>query len=154
MVAIEHTGTMPAAVSFSPRKRTLGLVAGMALAVFAAWASFLADGGDMNAARFASTMVLNAASLAFVLYYVAGPLSRLVRSQATEIFGHARFALAYGFVGMIGIYLACVMMPDYLATARVPLSTLTYAVFTVLVGAVFLLIATAACELTAFLVAR
>jgi hypothetical protein len=139
MVAIEQTGAMPAAVSFNPRKRTLGLMAGAGLAVLIAWVSFLAEGGDMNAARFASTMVLNAASLAFVVYYVAGPLSRLVRSRATETFGQARFALAYGFVGMMGVYLATVVMPDYLASARVPLATLTYAVFTVMVAAVFLL---------------
>jgi hypothetical protein len=124
---------------WNPRQRTVGLMAGVVLAVLIAWVSFLIRGGDMNGARFAASVVLYASSLAFVAYYIAGPLSRLVRAKATRVLGEERFAIAYGFIGMTGVYIVCVLMPDYMTSARVSLPTLAYVVFTALVSVVFLL---------------
>jgi hypothetical protein len=138
MVAIEHSGVEFASSRWHPRRRMVGLGAGITLAVLAAWVSFLYQGGDMNAARFASSVVLFSSSIMFSLYYMAGSAARLIRSEVTKAFGEERFAMAYGFIGMMGIYLATILMPDFLLSGRIPLPSLVYVVFTAIVGAVFL----------------
>jgi hypothetical protein len=139
MAVIDTTRETLATARWNPRQRAVGLMAGVILAVLIAWVSFLARGGDRNSARFAASVVLYASSLAFVAYYIAGPLSRLIHSKATRVLGEERFALAYGFVGMTGVYIACILIPDYMTSARVSLPTLAYVIFTALVSAVFLL---------------
>jgi len=139
MVAIVHTSALIAQRRWDPRQRIVGLFAGITLAFVAAWVGFLAHGGDMNAARFASNVVLFSASIVFAIYYVAGPIARLFRSDLTRALGAERFALAYGFVGMMGIFLATILMPDYLMGGRLSLPTLAYAGLTAMVCAVFLL---------------
>jgi len=139
MVAIEHTGVEFAPSRWNPRQRIVGLAAGLTLGVLAAWISFLYQGGDMNAARFASSVVLFTSSIVFSLYYMAGPVARLIRSDVTKTFGEERFAMAYGFIGMMGVFLASILTPDYLLTGRVPFPTLVYVAFTAMVGAVFLM---------------
>ena len=139
MVAIEHASELIAPPRWNPRQRIVGLMAGITLAVLLAWVGFLIHGGDMNAVRFASNVVLFSASVVFALYYVAGPISRLVRSGVTRVLGHERFALAYGFVGMMGVFLATILMPDYLIGGRLSLPTLAYVGLTAMVCAVFLL---------------
>jgi len=138
MVAIEHTG-VEFAPRWNPRQRIVGLATGVTLGVLAAWISFLYQGGDMNAARFASSVVLFSASIMFSLYYIAGSVARLIRSDVTQAFGEERFAMAYGFAGIMGVFLASIVMPDFLLSARVPLPTLVYVIFTAMVGAVFLM---------------
>ncbi|HTT97932.1 MAG TPA: hypothetical protein VMF58_07770 [Rhizomicrobium sp.] len=138
MVAIEHTGVEFAPSRWDPRQRMVGLMAGVALGVLLAWVSFLAGGGDMDSARFASNVVLFSASIVFALYYCAGSIARLVRSGATRAWGEERFALAYGFIGMLGVYFACIMMPDYMMTGRIPFATAAYAVMTAGIATVFL----------------
>jgi hypothetical protein len=139
MVAIEDSDELLSLARWNPRRRDMGLIFGMTFGVVLAWATFLLRGGDMNAARFAANVVLYAASLVFILYYVALPLSRLIRSTATEALGEERFALAYGFAGVMGVYLVCTLVPETLAGGHVSLPTLAYAVLTSLVAAVFLI---------------
>ncbi len=139
MVAIEDTGDAAVPVGWNPRRRDTGLIAGALLGVALAGTSFLIRGGDMNAARFAANVVLYAASLVFVLYYVAAPLSRLVRSAVTDALGSERPWLAYGFAGVMGIYLACALIPETLGEGRLSLPTLAYSLLTAAVVIVFLL---------------
>jgi hypothetical protein len=139
MVAIEHGNLWEASHRLNPRSRVVGLMAGVAAGVLIAWISFLFGGADLNAARGASTEILLAASFVFVAYYVAAPISRLFRSDIGRTIGEERFALAYAFAGMMAVFITCILTPDTVSGARIPLPSLTYAVMTVLVGAVFLL---------------
>jgi hypothetical protein len=139
MVAIEHTGVEFASSHWNPRQRTVGLMAGVALAVALAAIRFLGHDGGMGGVRAASNIVLFAASVVFALYYSAGPIARLIRSGVTEFLGEERYALAYGFAGMMAVFVACVLTPDYMTGTHVPLPTLVYALLTAGICAVFLL---------------
>ena len=139
MVAIEHSGELLAPSRWNLRQRTVGLIAGIGFAILLACAAFLVRGGDMNAARFAANTVLVASSFLFVIYYVAAPIARLIPGAAARALGQERFALAYGFVGMTGVYTLCLLTPDWLMQARLPLPTLTYAALTAFMAIAFLL---------------
>lgn len=119
------------------RKTTLAL-AGTAAALTVAVASFLIRGGDQNAARFSALMVFRASSVAFLLYYLATPLARLVRSRTTLTLARQRTGLALAFVCMYAVFLGCVLMPDTMSGAHVPLATLTFSVFSVMILGVVL----------------
>jgi hypothetical protein len=123
----------------NPRRRGVGLMAGVALGVVLSAIGFLSHGGGPNGARFAANLVLFSSSLVFVLYYVSAPLSRLIFTPATQALGAERFAVAYGFAGMMGVFLFLVLAPDFATVARPPLPTLFYAIVTALVTAVFLM---------------
>ncbi len=58
MAAIELSGKLFAFLRWNLRGRTSGLAAGAGSAVILAFAAFLVRGGDMNAARFATSLVL------------------------------------------------------------------------------------------------
>lgn len=139
MVAIEHEASRLAHDFWNPRSRTLGFAAGVALAVVIAWSGFLANGGDFGAARAATTLVMLTSSFVFILFYVSQPLARLIRSDVTRTLRQERFALAYGFGGMMAVFITCTLTPDYMSGARIPLPTMAFAGLTALVCAVFLL---------------
>ncbi len=65
----------------------------------------------------------------------SGPWEGMPRGHA----GRGALCDRPGFVGMTGVYIACVLMPEYMTSARVSLPTLVYAIFTALVSTVFLL---------------
>lgn len=121
----------------SRRKASLAL-AGMAAALLVAVAAFLWHGGDNNAARFAAQMVFRASSVAFLLYYLARPVARLIPSHATQTLARERVGLAFAFVCMYAVFLGCTLMPDYMSGAHIPLATLAFCAFSGLVLAVVL----------------
>jgi hypothetical protein len=84
-------------------------------------------------------LVLFLSSLVFVLYYVAGPLCRLIPAPVTQVIGAEQFALAHGFVGTTAVFLFFALAPDWMVGARTSLPTLIYALITVAVVAVFLM---------------
>ena len=139
MTAIAQAADMLVSAYQNPRRRGVGLMAGVALAVVLSVIGFLAHGGGVNGAHFAANLVLFSSSLVFVLYYVSGPLSRLIFTPATQALGAERFALAYGFAGMMGVFLFSLLAPDFATGGHQPLPTLVYAVVTALVVAVFLM---------------
>lgn len=112
----------------SRRKTTLALV-GTAAALAVAIVSFLLRGGDQNAARFAALMVFRASSVAFLLYYLAAPMARLVRTGTTLAFARQRTGLALAFVSVYAVFLCCVLVPDYMNGARIALPTLAFSIF-------------------------
>jgi hypothetical protein len=118
------------------RKTTLalsGAALGLAVAIFA----FLAHGRDANAARFAATTVFRASSLAFLLFYLAGPVARLIPSLPTLAVARERTGLALAFAAFYVVFLVCALSPDYLAGAHVPLATVVFAIFsTVILGVI------------------
>ena len=139
MAAIENAAGMLALAYRNPQRRSVGFLAGVALAVILSAAGFLLHGGGPNGARFAANLVLFSASLVFAVYYVAAPLSRLVPVIATQALGAERFALAYAVAGTMAIFLLSLLTPDLAAGNRVPLPTLAYAALTAVVVAVFLM---------------
>lgn len=120
------------------RKTTLALTATAAALVIAA-ASFLWRGGDHNAARFAAQMVFRASSFAFLIYYLATPLGRLVRSRPTLLIARERVGLALAFACSYAVFLGLTVMPDYESGIRIPLATLAFVVFSMLILGVMLL---------------
>lgn len=139
MVAIEHTAGILASAYRNPQRRTVGLLAGVTLALVLSLAGFVLHGGGLNGAHFAGNLVLFSASLVFVAYYVAGPVSRLILAPATHALGATQYSIAYGFAGMIAVFLVTVLAPDFTAGATVPLPTAAYAIFTALVTVVFVM---------------
>lgn len=137
MVAIEHAADALASACQNPQRRSVGLLAGVATAILLSLAAFLLHGGGPNGARFANNLMLFCSSLVFAAYYVAAPLSRLV--PATGAFGTWRFSIAYGFTGMIGVFLVSVLAPNYEANGGVSLPTLAFAAVTVLVAGAFVI---------------
>jgi hypothetical protein len=120
------------------RKTTLALIAtAAALAIGAA--AFVRHGGDGNAARFAAQMVFRASSFAFLLYYLATPLGRLVRSRPTLLVARERVGLALAFACTHVVFLGLTVMPDYENGMRIPLATLAFAAFSMLILGVMLL---------------
>jgi hypothetical protein len=113
------------------------LLAGVAAAILLSLAAFLLHGGGPNGARFANSLMLFSSSLVFAAYYVAAPLSRLV--PATQAFSTWRFSIAYGFIGMIAVFLVSLLAPNYEANGGVSLPTLAFAALTVLVAAAFVM---------------
>lgn len=138
MAVNEHTGELLSFARWNLRSRTFGLMTGVMLAIAAVGVGVLVYGGEANAMHGASTLVLLSASLVFAIYYAAAPLSRLIRADVTRVLGEARLALAYGFAGMIAVFTACILTPDYMSGARIPLPSLAFAGMTALVCAVFM----------------
>lgn len=120
------------------RKTTLAL-AGTAIALSVAVVAFLMHGGDRNAARYAAQLVFRASSLAFLVYYLAMPLARLVRSRQTLTLAREHVGLALAFVCSYAVFLGCVLVPEYMAGARIPLTTLAFCVFSAVVLGVVLM---------------
>jgi hypothetical protein len=139
VATIEQAADMLALAYRHPQRRNVGLLAGIVLALVLSVAGFLFHGGGQNGTRFAANLLLFSSSFVFVVFYVAGPLSRLIATPATQILGAERFALAYAFAGMMAVFLLSILAPDFVAGARMPLPTLTYALFTALVVAAFLM---------------
>jgi hypothetical protein len=138
MAAIESE-ILPLAPAFQRgrRKTTLAL-SGAVLGLAVAIGAFLLHGGDANAARFAATTVFRASGVAFLLFYLAGPISRLIRSRPTVAVARERMGLALAFAAIYAVFLVCAVAPDTLAGASVPLATVTFAVFSALILAVVL----------------
>ena len=135
MIAIEHAAHALASACRNPQQRSLGLLAGITFAILASLTGFLLHGGGPNGARFATSLMLFFSSIAFAAYYVSAPLSRLL--PATQAFGTWRFSIAYGFIGMIAVFLVSILAPNYEANGGVSLPTLAFAAFSVLVAAAF-----------------
>jgi hypothetical protein len=133
---IEHAAEALVTAYRNPQRRSVGLLAGAILAILLSVGGFLLHGGGPNGVRFADNLMLFSSSLVFVFYYAAVPVSRLV--PAAEVLGAYRFSIAYGFVGMVLVFLVSLLAPDY-AAARIPLPTLGFAALTVLVAVAFLI---------------
>jgi hypothetical protein len=99
---------------------------------------FLAGGGNASAARAAANAVMDAASLAFVLYFAAAPLSRLIAAASTQALGRARAGIAFVFGGMYGVFLVWIVAPYYFAREHMPLPALTFVLFSAAILTVFL----------------
>jgi hypothetical protein len=123
---------------FGRRKTTLALT-GAATALIIAIATFVMGGRDINAMRASAMMVFRASSAAFLLFYLAGPISRLIRTRATVALARERTGLALAFAAMYAVFLACLIAPDILTGTRVPLANLTLAAFSSLILAVVLM---------------
>jgi hypothetical protein len=139
MTALARAADMMSYACRRPLKRSVALTAGAMLAIVLSVIGFLFHGGGQNGARFAANLVLFSSSLVFALYYVAGPLSRLISVPATRALGEGRFALAYGFAGVMAVFIFLVLEPDYVSGARTPLPSLAYAALTAAVAAAFLM---------------
>jgi hypothetical protein len=129
-----------ASVFRDPRRRNSAAAlsaAGAALLLGLVW--FLARGSNASAARTAANAVMDAASLTFVLYYVAGPLSRLIATASMRGLGSARVGIAFAFAGTYGTFLAWIVAPYYFAGEHMPLPTLTFVLFSAAILAVFLI---------------
>lgn len=137
MVAIEHTAEILASAYRNPQRRSVGLTAGVVLAVLLSVGGFLLHGGGVNGTRFANSLMLFSSSLVFATYYMAGPLSRLV--PAAQALGALRFSIAYGFVGMVAVFLVSILAPDYTTKNSMALPTMSFAALTALVAVAFLI---------------
>ena len=138
MAAIDSdAGSLAPMFKLGRRKTTLalsGAVLGLAIAIGA----FMLHGGDANAARFAATTVFRVSGLAFLLFYLAGPVCRLVPSSQTRLAARERTGLALAFAAMYVVFLLCALAPDYFAGTRMPLATLAFAAFSTLILAVII----------------
>lgn len=142
MVAIVHSNARVFARA-SGGQRLLTWAAIAAVATFLlGWGAFTLHRGDLAAARYASQAAYAAACLAFVFYYVSGPLSRLVPSEPTAALGKKTPAIAAAFSAIYAIFLFWVIAPYVVTRTRVPLPTAT---FCVLSAAVLLVFALGAC---------
>jgi len=138
MAAIDSdVRSLAPAFQLGRRKTTLAL-SGAVLGLGVAIGAFLLHGRDANAARFAATTVFRVSSLAFLLFYLAGPVARLIPSRPTLALARERTGLALAFAGIYAVFLVCAMTPDYFAGAHVPLPTMTFAAFSILILAVIL----------------
>ncbi len=113
-------------------------LAGAAIGLAVGAIAFLAHGGGLNSARFAADMVLRAASLAFIVSFLALPLSRLIPGEATAMLGRERCGLTLAFAAMYGVFLVNVVLPFYL-TGHMPLPSLVFSLFSALILAVMLI---------------
>ena len=136
MAAIDTDVPVFAPARQGGQRRTTLALSGAAIGLGVAVVSFLWHGGDGNAARFAAQMVFRASSVAFLVYYLAMPLARLVPTRATLTLGRRRNGLALAFVGMYVVFLGCTLTPDAMSGAHVPLATLFFCAFSGLILAV------------------
>jgi hypothetical protein len=138
MAAIKSdVGSLAPLFKLGRRKTTLalsGAVLGLAIAIGA----FELHGGDANAARFAATTVFRVSGLVFLLFYLAGPVSRLIPSWPTRTVARERTGLALAFAAMYVVFLLCALAPDYFAGTRMPLATLAFAAFSTMILAVII----------------
>ena len=138
MAAIEsEVGSLAPVFKLGRRKTTLAL-SGAVLGLAVAMIAFGLHGADANAARFAATTVFRVSGIAFLLFYLAGPASRLIPSWATRTVARERTGLALAFAAMYVVFLLCALAPDYFAGTRLPLATLAFAVFSTMILAVII----------------
>jgi hypothetical protein len=137
MSALARAADVMSTACRHPLKRSVGLMAGVTLAAALAAAAALSRGAGPNGIRFAANLVLFSSSLVFVLYYVAGPLSRLL--SVARLLGEERFALAYGFAGMMAVFVFLALEPDYATGAHTSLASLTYGGLTAGVALAFVM---------------
>jgi hypothetical protein len=137
MVSIADFGGMPVPVLATRRTLTVAL-GGTSLALLLAIGAFLARGGGMIGSGYAARVALAAASLAFVIAYVAKPLSRLFHSGATRALGRESAGLTQSFAGMYAVFLTCIVLPYFLAGEVIPLPTLAFAILSILILAVMM----------------
>ncbi len=130
MVAVADFEGMPMPVPAGRRKLTVAL-AGTSLALCLAAGGFIFQGGG-----FAARLVLAAASLAFVIAYIAKPLCRLIPSDATRALARESIGLTQAFAGMYAVFLSCIVLPGFFTENVVSLPTLVFAAFSALILAV------------------
>ena len=130
MVAIADFEGTPMPVLTPGRKLTIAL-AGTSLALCLAAGGFIFQGGG-----FAARLVLAAASLAFVIAYIAKPLCRLIPSDATRVLARESVGLTQAFAGMYAVFLGCIVLPGFFTDNVVSLPTLAFAAFSALILAV------------------
>ncbi|MBV9992031.1 MAG: hypothetical protein JOZ72_12155 [Alphaproteobacteria bacterium] len=138
MAAIDSLTTFAPAWQSGQRRTTLALL-GVAAALAVAAGAFLMRGGDGNAARYATMMVFRASQAAFLLYYLASPVARLIRTRPTFAVARQRTGLALGFVGMYAVFLGCSLIPDYMHGAHTPLATMVFCAFSAVILAAILM---------------
>jgi hypothetical protein len=138
MAAIDSLGTFAPAWQGGRRRTTLGL-SGVAIALAIAAGAFLIRGGDGNAARFATMTVFRASQAAFLLYYLARPVARLIPSGPTFAVARQRTGLALAFAGMYAVFLGCTLVPDYMHGVHTPLATTVFCAFSAVILATILM---------------
>lgn len=138
MAAIDSLGTFAPAWQGSRRRTTLAL-SGIAIALAVAAGAFLIRGGDSNAARYATMMVFRASQAGFLLYYLAGPVARLVPSRPAFAVARQRTGLALAFAGMYAVFLGCTLLPDYMHSVHTPLPTIVFCAFSAIILAAILM---------------
>ncbi len=132
MVAIADFEGVPMAVPAGGRTLTVAL-AGTSLALCLAAGGFIFQGGG-----FAARLVLAAASLAFVVAYLAKPLCRLIPSDATRAMARESIGLTQAFAGIYAVFLSCIVLPGFFTENVVSLPTLAFAAFSALILAVMM----------------
>lgn len=138
MVAIAHGVKAFVSAYRNPRRHNSVMALGAAGgALLLGWAWFLAGGGDASAARAAANVVMQVASLIFVLYYIVGPLSRLVPIASMRALRRERVGITFAFAGMYGVFLVWIVAPYYFAHEHMPLPSLTFVLFSAAILAVF-----------------
>jgi hypothetical protein len=137
MVTIADLDGTAASALAGRRTLTVAFV-GTGLALLLAAGAFLLRGGGMIGSGSAARLVLAGASLAFIIAYVAMPLSRLFPSATTRALGRERAGLTQAFAGVYAVFLSCITLPYFLTGEAIPLPTLAFAVFSTLILAVML----------------
>ena len=133
MVAIDNTfGAFPPAMVARPRPLAFALC-GIAAALALASVAFVFHGGDRNGARFAADMVMRFSSLAFIVFYIAGPLARLIPVRATAVLRLERLGLALTFVAIHGVFLASVAAEYFAMGTSMPLPAEAFCVFSAMI---------------------
>lgn len=103
-------------------------IGGAAAGLLIGWIVFNQAGGGESGARTVSNLIANTASLLFVLYYVAGALGRLIQLPSVGFLEREEPAFAGAFVGTYGAFLFWVLEPGLTPGARLPATTLAFAV--------------------------
>jgi len=132
MVAITDFEGMQAPVLVGRRKVTVAL-AGTSIALCLATGAFVFHSGG-----YAARLVFAAASLAFVVAYIAKPLCRLIPTDATRALGRESIGLTQAFGGMYAVFLACVVLPGFFADDAFSLPTLAFAALSASILAVMM----------------
>ncbi|HVZ91767.1 MAG TPA: hypothetical protein VG843_08955 [Rhizomicrobium sp.] len=127
MAAIDQSTAAHASNGPADRFRRLAIYSALA-GLLIGWIGFNQSGGGEIGARSVSNLISNAAQLLFVLYYVAGPLSRLVPLPAAGHLGREEPAFAGAFVGTYASFLFWVLMPGLSPGERLPAPTLAFAI--------------------------
>jgi hypothetical protein len=132
MVAITDFEGTQTPVLAGRRKATVAL-AGTGFALCLAAGAFVFHSGG-SAAR----LVYAAASLAFVLAYVAKPLCRLIPSDATRALARQSTGLTQAFGGMYAVFLASILLPGILTDDAYAVPTLAFAALSACILAVMM----------------
>jgi len=123
-----------------PRQRNAAAVLSATGAVlFLGLIWFLAGGADASAARAAANATMDAASLTFVVYFLAGPLSRLMATASARALGAAQTAIAFAFAGTYAMFLTWIVAPYYFTGEHMPLPASTFVLFSAAILTIFLI---------------